>query len=130
MDPNPFKHPAIVLAKLRKAIEPSLLGAGFHFDGRNKPDRPLYLYLDFSRQGELFRLSWDRRDSNRFLGISAELLGDRGDYKLIRAVDMSSVATVPRNRTTAEIQVRIDKFVEAVIDFLNNLPDAAAGNDG
>jgi hypothetical protein len=43
MDPNPFKHPAIILAKIRTAIEPSLLAAGFQFNGRNKPSRPIYL---------------------------------------------------------------------------------------
>jgi hypothetical protein len=129
MDPNPFKHPAIILAKLRKAIEPSLLAAGFRFDGRNKPSKPLYLYLDYSRQGELFRLSWDRRDSDRFLGFTAELLGDPECYTLITATDMSGIAEVPRNRTTAEVQMRIEKFVQAVNDFLNNLPRAAAGDN-
>lgn len=37
VDPNPFKHPAIILAKVRANLEPSLLAAGFRFDGRNKP---------------------------------------------------------------------------------------------
>jgi hypothetical protein len=129
MDPNPFKHPAIILAQLRKGIEPSLLAAGFRFDGRNKPSKPLYLYLDYSRQGELFRLSWDRRDSNRFLGVAAELLGDPEGYTLITAVDMSGVAKVPRNRTTAEVQTRIEKFVKAVNDFLNNLSRDSAGDN-
>ena len=53
-DPSPFKHPAIILAKIRDAIEPSLAAAGFKFDGRNKPRTPVYLYLDYSRGDELF----------------------------------------------------------------------------
>jgi hypothetical protein len=129
MAPNPFKHPAIVLANVRTAIEPSLLAAGFHFDGRNKPSTPVYLYLDYSRQGELLRLSWDRRDSNRFLGITAELLADAGGCKVIAAVELSGVAKLPRACTTAEIQTRIDSFVETVNSFLNKLarPDATNG---
>ena len=128
MDPNPFKHPAIILAKLRKAIEPSLFAAGFRFEGRNKPYKPLYLYLDYSRQGELFRLCWDRRDSNRFLGLTAELLGDPEGYRLIAAADLSGGSRAPRNRTTAEVQMRIDSFIEAVNGFLDNLPRPAAEN--
>jgi hypothetical protein len=125
--PNPFKHPAIILARLRTAIEPSLLAAGFVFDGRNKPSVPLYLYLDYSRGSELFRLSWDSRDSNPFLGVSAELLGDAVGQRLIAAVDLSSCDKGPRNRTAAEIQIRIDSFVEAVNNFLNRLARPGGG---
>ena len=74
MDPNPFKHPAVILARLRIAIEPSLSAAGFQFDGRNKPEAPVHLYLDYSRGDELFRLSWDKRERSGFIGFVAEML--------------------------------------------------------
>ena len=120
--PRALPHPAIVLARLQTAIEPSLFAAGFHFEGRNRPSEPpRYLYLEYSRQGELFRLSWDRRDSDRFLGFTAEFLGDPEGYKRIAAADLSDVAMVPRNRVTAEIQMRIDAFASAVNGFLSNL---------
>ena len=122
MDPNPFKHPAIVLARVRRAIEPSLLAAGFQFNERNKPNKPIYLYVDYSRPSELFRLSWDRQDSNRFLGLKAEILDQPNGCKTIAATDLSLPATFPRNRVTGEIQMRIDSFVEAVNAFLNGLP--------
>ena len=121
MDPNPFKHPAIILAKIRTAIEPSLLAAGFRFDGRNKPSKPLHLYLDYSRQGELFRLSWDRRDSNRFIGFTADVVGESEGSKTFAKADLSGLAKLPKSKTTAEVQMRIDLFVEAVNAFLNNL---------
>lgn len=122
MDPNPFKHPAIVLARIRKAVEPSLIAAGFQFDGRNKPERPVHLYLDYSRPGELFRLAWDRRDSNRFIGVTAELLDAAERSTTIAAVDMSRSVKLPASRNTAEIQTKIDSIVEDIIGFLRKLP--------
>ena len=121
MDPNPYKHPAIILTKIRTAIEPSLLATGFRFDRRNKPSKPLHLYLDYSRQGELFRLSWDRRDSNHFIGFTAEIVGEPDGCKIIAKTDLSGIAKLPKNEATAEIQIRIDSFVEAVNAFLSNL---------
>jgi len=121
MDPNPFKHPAILLAGIRKAIEPSLFSAGFQFDGRNKPDKPLYLYLDYSRPGELFRLSWDRRDSNRFIGLTAEILGDSEQPTTISTISLSGVAHLPKHEVTAAVQMRMDSFVGAVKAFLNKM---------
>ena len=121
-DPNPFKHPAIILARLRTAIEPALSAAGFRFEGRNKPGRPIYLYLDYSRQGELFRLSWDRQDSNCFIGFTAELVPESGECKKIASDDLSYIGKLPRNAATAEIQMLIDSFVKAINAFLNSLP--------
>ena len=121
MDPNLFKHPAIILARIRNAVEPSLLAAGFQFDGRNKPSRPIYLYLDYSRPGELFRLAWDRRDSNRFIGLTAELLGPSERHATIAAMNLSELANVPKRRNTAEVQTRIDSFAETVNAFLERL---------
>jgi hypothetical protein len=121
MDPNPFKHPAILLARIRKAVEPSLLAAGFQFDGRNKPDRPLYLYLDYSRPGDLFRLSWHRRDSNHFIGFTAELLGVSEAPTIIATANFSGIDYPRKHPTTAEVQSRIDSFAEAVNALLTTL---------
>jgi hypothetical protein len=126
MDPNPFKYPAIILAKIRAAIEPSLSAAGFHFDGRNKPSRPIYLYLDYSRPGELFRLSWDRRDSNHFIGFTAEIMNEPQGCRRIAAADLSGIAKLPNVEATAEVQMKIDLFVDAINAFLNNLPRSAS----
>jgi hypothetical protein len=129
MDPNPFKHPAIILARIRKAIEPSLLAAGFEFNGRNKPSRPIYLYLDYSRPGELFRLSWDRRDSNRFIGFTAEVMDEPHGCKAVATTDLSGIAKLPKSRITTEVQGHIDSFVEAVNAFLNDLPRTISPNE-
>jgi hypothetical protein len=128
VDPNPFKHPAIILARIRKAVEPSLLAAGFEFNGRNKPNRPIYLYLDYSRPGELFRLSWDRRDSNRFIGFTAEVTDEPHGCKAVVTTDLSGIAKLPKSRVSAEVQIRIDSFVQTVNAFLNDLPRSVSSN--
>jgi hypothetical protein len=122
MDPYPFKHPAVILARIRKGIEPSLYAAGFKLDGRNKPRNPVYIYLDYSRPGELFRLSWDRRDSNHFISFVAELLaGD--ESRVVAKTDLHSVlAHVPKHAITAELLMQIDRFVDAVNDFFGDTP--------
>jgi hypothetical protein len=122
MDPNPFKHPAIILGRVRKAIEPSLFAAGFQFDGRNKPNVPVYLYLDYSRPGELLRLAWDRRDSNRFIGVTAELLGPSESVTTVAAINLSGIARLPKCQVTAEVQMRLDSFVATVNAFVKNSP--------
>lgn len=126
MDPNPFKHPAILLARLRSAIEPSLSAAGFRFEGRNKPAQPVYLYLDYARQGQMFRLAWDTRDSDHFLGLIAELVSEPEGYATIAKCDLSSIARLPRNQTTAEIQNRMDLFARTVNEYLSGMTGTEA----
>jgi hypothetical protein len=120
MDPYPFKHPAIILARIRKAVEPSLVAAGFQFDGRNRPTRPVYLYLDYFRSAEVLRLAWDRRDSNSFIGLTAVRFGDAGDETRVAATDLRDLAHLPKQQTTAALQLRMDAFVDAVQQFLAN----------
>lgn len=101
-----------------------LSAAGFRFEERNKPSKPAYLYLDYARQGQSFRLSWDRRDSNRFLGLVAELADDSEDYTTIAKCDFSGIAQLPKDRITAEVQNRMDSFAETVNAYLRNLAGA------
>lgn len=121
MDPNPFKHPAVILAKIRNAIEPSLWAAGFCFDGRNKPNVPLHLFLDYSRAGQLFRLAWDRRDSDQFIGFVAEVYDESQGHRTIAVAEFSDIAGMPKAKVTAEFEMRVDSFATAVNDFLMNL---------
>jgi hypothetical protein len=118
MDPNPFKHPAVVLARLRDGIEPALFAAGFSFDGRNKPDRPFYLFLDYARGDTLFRLARDRRDNSDSFGFVAELMEPPDRYVSIAILDCRDLADWPPASLSAEIQVRMDAFVATVNSFL------------
>ncbi len=66
-------------------------------------------------------MAWDRRDSDRFLGITAEFLNAAEGYRPIAAVDLSGIAELPRQSQTTEVQLRIDAFVETVNGFLSKL---------
>jgi hypothetical protein len=121
MDPNPFKHPAIILAKIRDGVESSLSDAGFQFDGRNKPTRPVHLYLDYSRGNELFRLAWDRRDSNQFIGIVAELIREPDELISVVSTDLRYIAKLPRDAATAEIQMQIEVMTQTINQYLEAL---------
>jgi hypothetical protein len=118
MDPNPFKHPAIILAKIRDGVESSLSDAGFQFDGRNKPTRPVHLYLDYSRGNELFRLAWDRRDSNQFIGIVAELIREPDELISVVSTELSYTAKLPPNAATAQIQLQIETITTTINEYL------------
>jgi hypothetical protein len=120
MDPNPFKHPAIMLATLRAAIEPSLSAAGFRFDGRNDP-RPgpsNYLFLDYARGNEIIRVAWDRRDSNRFIGFTAEFLYETGVNAVVATEALNGLSEIQKQGVTSAIQAHIDAFAKTVNDFL------------
>jgi len=121
MDPNPFKHPAIILARIHEAIEPSLAAAGFKFDGRNKPPAPVYLFIDYSRGNDLFRLTWDRRDSDRFIGFVAELIHEPDNIESITSGDLSYIGKLPRDARNAEIQTTVDTFADSVRKCLDGL---------
>lgn len=123
MDPNVFKHPAVILAKIRDAIAPSLAAAGYALDGRNKPSKPAHLYIDYSRGDDIFRLSWDRRESNQFIGLVAEFTREPDLLETVVKKDLSYIAKLPRGeKTTAEIQMQIDTIAESINNYLNALP--------
>jgi hypothetical protein len=73
-EPNTFAQPTIMLGRSRSAIATSINRAGFSRDGRNEAEAPLYVYLVYSRPGEQLRVAWDRRNSDHFVGFTAELV--------------------------------------------------------
>jgi len=121
-DANLLKHPAMMLARIRDAVAPSLAAAGFEFDGRNKPPEPVHLYLDYSRGQNLFRLSWDRRDSNRFIGFIAEFILEPDVLETVVSKDLSDIAELPRSKAIAEIQMQIDEIAKSINNFLKVMP--------
>src|SRR5437016_1890526 len=102
MDPNPIKHPAVLLARTRRAVEPLLVGKGFRFEGRNKPERPLFLYIDYARGADVLRISWDRRKSNQFIGLVAELTTEQGSHLVIAETDFTDNTALRRRPTNVE----------------------------
>lgn len=59
MDPEPIKHPAVLLARVHRNLSPILKTAGFRFHKRNHPDVPIFLWIDYVRGNELISLWWN-----------------------------------------------------------------------
>lgn len=128
MDPNPIKHPAVMLARVRDAVEPALLAAGFKLQGRNKPERPVYLFIDYTDGARVFHLAWDRRHDSVFKGLLAELIEEPDRITTVASEDFADAELV-RSQGSAKFQECIVSFAAAVNAFLEKLalsqPDAA-----
>ena len=111
-DPNPFKNPGLLLAKVRSTIEPDLLSAGYRPAGRNRRDARRTLFIDYNRSDEVVTLSWDQHQAR----LAAELLTSGGaDLRTIAVVEFSGV------RSTSDIEARLASFLAAVRSFLHGL---------
>lgn len=111
-DPNPYKRAGLLLARVRSALEPELLSAGFVCSGRNPRSARRTLFLDYGRSGDLLTISWDQHEAK----LIAELLTDGGAD--LRAV---AEAKISGARSTSEIEARIAPFITSVRSFLVGL---------
>ncbi len=117
-DPNPYKNPGLLFAKVRSEIEPELLSAGYRPSGRNKRDARCTLFIDYSRSDDVFTLSWDQHQAR----LTAELLTTRGaDLRTIATAAFSGV------RSTSDIEARLAPFMAAVRSFLDGLRETGPG---
>lgn len=121
MDPNPFKHPAVMLARVRDEIAPALLAAGFKLQGRNNAERPVFLWIDYTDGGRVFHLAWDRRHESVFKGLLAELIEEPDRITTVASEDFAGVEEV-RSQGSAKFQQRIEAFAATVNSFLEKLP--------
>jgi hypothetical protein len=111
VDPNPIKHHAVLLARIRDAIEPSLIGAGFHFNSRNKPpaNHGYSLWIDYVREGETFSIRFDRWIAR----LAAEMLDREGRVQIIAEVQFN------RPGTNEEIMNEVTPFIARIRGFLD-----------
>jgi hypothetical protein len=106
-DPNPYKNAGLLLAKVRREIEPDLTLAGYVLTGRSFPQtRPRHImFLDYQRTTDLLTIVWNQHVAN----LTAELLSNGGDeVRTIASIEMSGV------RSTSDIEDRIGPFIVAV----------------
>jgi hypothetical protein len=114
-DPNPYKNPELLLAKIRSDIEPKMLLAGYRPVGRNKRGARRALFLDYSRSDGLFTLSWDQHEAR----LAAELLTEgEAELRVIATAEFSGV------RSTSDIEDRLAAFMAPVRSFLEGLGGA------
>lgn len=116
-DPNPYKNIGLMLAKIRSDIEPKLLLAGYQLVGRSRRNARRAQFIDYSRSGDLFTLSWDKHTAR----LAAEVLTDGEDgLQVIAAAELSGI------RSTPEIEDRLAPVMAAVRSFLDGLRAALA----
>lgn len=112
MDPNPYKNPGLLIAKIRVEIEPDLLAAGFRPAGRSRRDARRALFVDYARSEDLFTVSWDQHEAR----LAAVLITDGGaDLREIAAAEFSGV------RSTSDVEARLSPFMASVRSFLASL---------
>lgn len=120
MDPKPIKHPAVLLARIRDRIEPSLMAAGFQFHSRNKPFGYGSRWLDYMNAGDTISIRWDRR----LVSIVAEMLDRSGRVELL------AKAKLDRVHDHKELMECVEPFVAAIERWAKESPPAALPSEG
>jgi hypothetical protein len=107
MDPNPVKHLAVLLARVREAIEPVLCEAGFTYEGRNKVRgirAPQHRWIHYCRGQEVVSLDLD--DWQAKLSLTA--VDERGAMHEVALISLQGVGTPD------ELVERAAQFVQSV----------------
>lgn len=102
-DPNPIKHLGTVMKRIRLAIEPALMEAGFRRERTRKISESIPAPLEYTRPGLVMRCGFDL--SNKKLLI--ESLNDQAECQTITKAPLWPVPTTA-----------IEKVVSAIIAFL------------
>lgn len=115
-DPNSYKSPGLLLARIRREVEPSLVAAGFGLSGRSRRNARSRLFYDYNRGDELLTISWDHRIG----GLLAERLANAD-----AVVETIAVVKFGSLRTAAEIEDRFAPFVAAVVGYVERSSTAS-----
>ena len=115
-DPNPYKSPGHLFARVPRELEPRLLAAGYRCAGRNSRFERQTLFVDYLRSDEQFTLAWDQHQAR----LTARRLTVEGaDFEEIARAEFDGV------RSTGEIEARLEPFLVSVGRFLDG-PGATA----
>jgi hypothetical protein len=112
-DANPYKSVGLILAKVRREIEPDLTLAGYVLTGRSLPQaQPRYLkFLEYQRTSDLLTIVWNQHVAT----LTAELLSNGEDeVRTIASIELSGA------RSTFDIEDRIAPFIVAVRSLARN----------
>jgi hypothetical protein len=115
-DPNPYKNPGLLIAKIRSEIEPKLLSAGYRLVDRSQHGVQRILFLEYARSDGLFVLSWDQHAAQ----MTARLLTERmSDVRVLASAGYWGF------RSPANIEDRLASFMQPIRSFLENLGEVA-----
>ena len=68
----------------------------------------------------MFRLSWDRRDSDHSIGFAAEFMDAAGRHSIVARTDLSKLAEIPTRELKQQLTARLDEFETVVLGFIKN----------
>jgi len=122
-DPNPVKHVGSLMKRIRRNIEPSLVEAGFEFDGKNDWIGFRSAWFDYSGPGLILRCLFVEAgmEAARFV---AETLDDDAQYREVANIEVGC------SISTSEVLERVDDFTAAVREFIRHLSAATDTSDG
>lgn len=103
-DPNPKKHIATLMKRLRSKLEPFLLQAGFRFDGKIHLPSQWTIAIHYSKDQLLFACTYNRVTAT----LICETLDPLETYTEIARV------TLTKDDTSLKIVERIDEFAGIV----------------
>ena len=116
-DPNPIKHPAVLLAKIRDQIEPRLAARGFRAESRSDRHETTPIWIDYRSGDQLFSLRWDAIHAM----LTADMLGRDGNVARVAQASTNLVMS------QSELLARVEPFVRATIAFLDRLSSVHDG---
>lgn len=109
-DPNPIKHLGSLMKRIRNGIEPSLIEAGFAFDGRRWGTELRTAWLAYARPGLTLQCLFNGHKG----GLIAETMDDKTECRLIAKIGLSGSAS--------GLLERVDDFICAVREYVRALP--------
>lgn len=120
MDPNPIKHPAVLLARVRDAIAPILLEVGYTFDCRNHPIDPgrEHLWIDFTHGPDILSLRWNRW----YATLTLEFMNANAEVRILVEASLDGV------RTHQQLVERMDGFIGSAIQSIRDLYSSIAND--
>ncbi|WP_165245283.1 hypothetical protein [Paludisphaera soli] len=120
-DPNRYKGIGVglLLADVRKAVDPALRNVDFHLVGRSPRRARVPQFLEWGRAGELVSISYERGwDWVRLVAVHVSAGGD----------ELRTIAEAPLHgmRSGADFEAVLASFAAAVIAYARSLSESRA----
>jgi len=119
-DPNPIKHVGSLMKRIRNAIEPELIAAGFELEARDYGDGSTTAWIEYVRPGLILQCLFDHYHGR----LIAETMDDRANVSIVANVELCCP------RTTRQLMDRIDEFTSKVNAFVREISGVLTASEG
>jgi hypothetical protein len=111
MDPNPIKHPAVLIAHIRDELEPALKASGFRYSGRNNVAYGGSRWIDYTNDAMTLSIRFDHQPER--IRLIAETLDGLGQVRVIAEVDCQGPV-----RSHLQLMGRVRPFIDSINSHL------------